>query len=104
MVQNPSLHVLSANGYFDLATSFYGTEYLLNHLNLNPDQRKRLHYAYFNSGHQVYLNHDALIQFKAELVNFYRTATTVPGRVAHTAVAGTRGVRGAQDARERTQR
>ncbi|MDB5071176.1 MAG: peptidase [Candidatus Eremiobacteraeota bacterium] len=115
MVQNPSLHVLSANGYFDLATSFYGTEYLLNHLNLSLEQRKRLHYAYFNSGHQVYLNHDALVQFKNELVTFYRTATTaptrvsrtattVPGRVARAAVAGTRGVRGAPDARERTQR
>jgi carboxypeptidase C (cathepsin A) len=74
MVQNPSLHVLSANGYFDLATGFYGTEYLLNHMNLSPEQHKRLHFAYFNSGHEVYLNHDALVQFKAELVRFYRTA------------------------------
>jgi len=74
IVQNPSLHVLSANGYFDLATGFYATEYLLNHMALNADQRKRLHYAYFNSGHEVYLNHDALVQFKAELVRFYRTA------------------------------
>jgi carboxypeptidase C (cathepsin A) len=74
IVQNPSLHVLSANGYFDLATGFYATEYLLNHMNLNADQRKRLHYAYFNSGHEVYLNHDALLQFKAELVRFYGMA------------------------------
>ncbi len=74
IVQNPSLHVLSANGYFDLATGFYATEYLLNHMALNADQRKRLHYAYFNSGHEVYLNHDALVQFKAELVRFYRAA------------------------------
>jgi len=74
IVQNPSLHVLSANGYFDLATGFYGTEYLLNHMGLDAGQRKRLHYAYFNSGHEVYLNHDALVQFKAELVRFYRAA------------------------------
>ncbi|GAC1659466.1 MAG: S10 family peptidase [Candidatus Elarobacter sp.] len=74
IAQNPSLHVLSANGYFDLATSFFATEYLLNHMGLNAEQRKRLHYAYFQSGHQVYLNHDALVQFKAELVRFYRDA------------------------------
>jgi carboxypeptidase C (cathepsin A) len=74
LVQNPSLHVLSANGYFDLATSFYSTEYLLNHMALNPEQHKRLHFAYFNAGHQVYLNHDALVQFKAELLRFYQTA------------------------------
>ncbi|HEV2737987.1 MAG TPA: hypothetical protein VGU66_05340 [Candidatus Elarobacter sp.] len=74
VVQNPSLHVLSANGYFDLATGFYGTEYLLNHMGLNADQRKRLHYAYYASGHEVYLNHDSLVQFKADLVRFYREA------------------------------
>ncbi len=80
MVQNPSLHVLSANGYFDLATSFYGTEYLLGHMNLSPAQRSRLHFAYYNSGHEVYLNHDALIQFKADLVNFYREAGFISPR------------------------
>ncbi|HEY6235329.1 MAG TPA: hypothetical protein VIW69_09540 [Candidatus Elarobacter sp.] len=74
VVQNPSLHVLSANGYFDLATGFYGTEYLLNHMGLNADQRKRLHYAYYASGHEVYLNHDSLVQFKGDLVRFYREA------------------------------
>ncbi|HEY0395522.1 MAG TPA: hypothetical protein VGD01_13575 [Candidatus Elarobacter sp.] len=74
LVQNPYLHVLSANSFYDLATTFYGTEYLLNHMNLKPDQRRRVHYAYFESGHEVYLNHDSLVQFKAELVRFYREA------------------------------
>ncbi len=74
LTQNPSLHVLSANGYFDLATGFYGTEYLLNHMGLNAEQRKRLHYSYYASGHEVYLNHDSLVQFKADLVQFYREA------------------------------
>jgi len=74
MVQNPSLHVLSANSYFDLATSFFGTEYLLNHMNLRADARRRLHFTYFLSGHEVYLNHDALVQFKARMLRFYREA------------------------------
>ncbi|HEY0615069.1 MAG TPA: hypothetical protein VGC96_10530 [Candidatus Elarobacter sp.] len=72
IVQNPFLHVFSANSYYDLATTFYGTEYLLDHMNLKPEQRKRLHFAFFESGHEVYLNHDALVQFKAGLVRFYR--------------------------------
>ena len=74
MVQNPYLHVLSANSYFDLATGFFATEYLLNHMNLKPDQRRRLHFAYFESGHEVYLNHDSLVQFKGELSRFFREA------------------------------
>jgi carboxypeptidase C (cathepsin A) len=76
IAQNPYLHVLSANGYFDLATSFYGTEYLLHHMGLSPEERRRVTFAYFNSGHEVYLNHDALVQFKSDLTSFYRTATT----------------------------
>jgi carboxypeptidase C (cathepsin A) len=75
IVQNPYLHVLSANGYFDLATGFYGTEYLLHHMNLTPAESRRVNFAYFASGHEVYLNHDALVQFKTDLASFYRTAT-----------------------------
>ena len=74
-MQNPYLHVLSANGYYDLATGFYGTEYLLHHMNLTPAESRRVAFAYFASGHEVYLNHDSLIQFKADLVRFYRDAT-----------------------------
>jgi carboxypeptidase C (cathepsin A) len=74
IVTNPSFSVLSANSYFDLATPFYGTEYLLHHMNLDASQRKRIHYAYFRSGHEVYLNSDALVAFKAVLVNYYRDA------------------------------
>ncbi len=74
IVENPSLHVLSANGYFDLATGFYGTEYLLHHMGVKPSEQARVHFAYFPSGHEVYLNHDALVQFKGDLVRFYATA------------------------------
>ncbi|BDE06025.1 peptidase S10 [Vulcanimicrobium alpinum] len=74
IVKNPSLHVLSANGYYDLATGFYSTEYLLGHMGLDAAQRARLHYAYYPSGHMVYLNADSLVAFKADLVRFYATA------------------------------
>jgi carboxypeptidase C (cathepsin A) len=71
---NPSLRVLAASGYFDLATGFYGTEYLLHHMGLDAAQSRRVEVANFRSGHMVYLNHDALVAFKAELVRFYREA------------------------------
>jgi carboxypeptidase C (cathepsin A) len=74
IAKNPYLHVLSANGYFDLATGFYGTEYLLQHMNLNAAQQRQVQFAYFPSGHMVYLNHSALIDFKRVLVGFYRNA------------------------------
>lgn len=74
ITKNPSLRVLSANGYFDLATGFYGTHYLLTHMGLDPSQSRRVEFAYFRSGHEVYLNHEALVAFKAELVRFYGEA------------------------------
>ena len=74
IVENPFLHVLSANGYYDLATGFYGTEYLLQHMGLNAAEQRRVHYAYFPSGHEVYLNHNALVQFRGDLEGFYNTA------------------------------
>jgi carboxypeptidase C (cathepsin A) len=75
IAQNPSLQILSANGYYDLATGFYATEYLLNHMGLTAAQRRQLHYAYYLSGHEVYLNHDSLVQFKADLTRFYRASS-----------------------------
>jgi carboxypeptidase C (cathepsin A) len=72
IAQNPSLHILSANGYYDLATGFYATEYLLNHMGLTPAQQRQITYSYYESGHQVYMNHASLVQFKRDLTGFYR--------------------------------
>jgi carboxypeptidase C (cathepsin A) len=74
MTQDPYLHVLSANGYFDLATGFYQTEYLLDHMNLPANLRGNVEFAYYPSGHMIYLNEAALAQYKRDLVRFYRNA------------------------------
>jgi carboxypeptidase C (cathepsin A) len=74
MRENPKLHVLSANGYFDLATPFFGTEYDLGHMELDPTVRGNLGFAYYPSGHMVYLNVDALAQLKTDLATFYDRA------------------------------
>ena len=36
MTQNPDLKVVIANGYYDLATPFFATEYTVSHLGLDP--------------------------------------------------------------------
>lgn len=71
MRTNPKLQVLSANGWFDLATPFFATEYDLSHMQLDPSLRPNLHFTYYPSGHMVYLNVDALKQFKTDLDAFY---------------------------------
>jgi carboxypeptidase C (cathepsin A) len=71
MRKNPKLKVFSANGYFDLATPFFATEYDLDHTGLEPNLKKNIEFGYYPSGHMIYLNLDALKQLKADLENFY---------------------------------
>jgi carboxypeptidase C (cathepsin A) len=75
MTKNPYLRVFSVNGYYDLATPFFGTEYTLNHLGLDPSLRSHLTYGFYRSGHMIYHNDDARRALKADLVRFYRDAT-----------------------------
>jgi len=70
--KNPYLRVLSANGYFDLATPFHATEYDIDHLGLKPALRKHVRFTYYKSGHMIYLNPNALQHMKADLDTFYR--------------------------------
>ncbi len=74
MRENPNLKVLSANGYFDLATPFFGTERDLNHMGLDPSLRDNVSIRYYPSGHMVYLNPEAHKAFRADLGAFYDSA------------------------------
>jgi len=71
MAFNPDLHVFSANGYYDFATPFFNTVYVLNHLNLSPALQNNISYGFYPSGHMVYLNIDALAQFHDDLERWY---------------------------------
>jgi len=74
MRKNPRLKVFSANGLFDLATPFFITEYDLAHMGLEPKVRGNIEFAYYHSGHMIYLNVDALKQLKSDLAGFYGRA------------------------------
>jgi carboxypeptidase C (cathepsin A) len=71
MRQNAHLQVLSLNGYYDMATPFGGVEYDLKHLHLDPALRKNIQFAYFESGHMIYIRPEALAPLKARLDRFY---------------------------------
>lgn len=71
MRQNPHLKVLSLNGYYDMATPFFGTEYDLGHMRLDPERRKNLSFAYYESGHMVYVRPEALAKMRGDLIHFY---------------------------------
>lgn len=74
MRTNPYLKVLSLNGYYDMATPFFGTEYDLNHMMLEPAQAQNLEYRYYPSGHMVYLNPEALHAMRLDVQAFINGA------------------------------
>ena len=80
MRTNPYLHVLSLNGYYDMATPFTSTEYDLSHMMLEPTQQQNLEFRYYPSGHMVYLNPEALRQMHADLADFFDRAVASAAR------------------------
>lgn len=69
--KNPHLHVFAANGIYDLATPFAATEWELSHMGTDARLRGNVQFGYYPSGHMVYLNVDALRDFRQDLAKFY---------------------------------
>jgi carboxypeptidase C (cathepsin A) len=74
MRRNPHLKVFSANGYYDLATPFFATEFDLGHLGLDAAIHRNIEFGFYPSGHMIYFDLDALKQVKADLSRFYDEA------------------------------
>lgn len=79
MRDNPHLKVLSMNGWYDMATPFFGTEYDLGHMMLEPAQAKNLSFTYYPAGHMTYLNPEALREMRRDLVKWYDSALAGSG-------------------------
>jgi carboxypeptidase C (cathepsin A) len=74
MTINPFLKVFVANGYFDLATPYFATEYTFNHLGLDESLRANVSMAYYEAGHMMYIHRPSLIKLKDDLVKFIQSA------------------------------
>ena len=71
MRENPHLRVFSANGWFDLATPFFKTEFDLQQMGLPADLYKHVEFGYYPSGHMIYLEPGSRKSLKADLAKFY---------------------------------
>ncbi|HKG53855.1 MAG TPA: hypothetical protein VKB04_06315 [Anaerolineales bacterium] len=74
MTYNPHLKVFVANGYYDLGTPYFATEYTLNHLGLNQSLQKNVSMGYYEAGHMMYIHMPSLKKLKADLVKFIQSA------------------------------
>jgi carboxypeptidase C (cathepsin A) len=79
MTKNPSLKVLVCCGYYDLATPLAGAEYQINTLPLGKDLRANVSFAYYESGHMVYLPTAGAQKLAADMGAFYQAAMAQTG-------------------------
>ena len=88
MRTNPYLKVLFLNGYYDMATPFFGTEFDANHMLLDPALRGNVSFRYYQSGHMVYLNPEALAQMHDDVERWMDEALSAARSATPPAKAG----------------
>lgn len=74
MTYNPYLKVFAANGYYDLGTPYFATEYTFNHLGLDEQTRKNVSMEYYEAGHMMYIHMPSLRKMKKDLTKFIKSA------------------------------
>jgi carboxypeptidase C (cathepsin A) len=75
LTRDPNLKVLILNGYYDLATVFYGVEYSIDHLGLPPAIKDNIIMKYYEAGHMMYTHEPSLRKFKEDVAEFIRSAS-----------------------------
>lgn len=70
MRQNKDFRVFIANGYYDLATPFFATEFSMNHYGVDSD---RVTMTYYEAGHMMYIHEPSLQQLLKDIRAFLTT-------------------------------
>lgn len=71
MFVNPNMEILVASGRYDLATSYFGTSYAINHMNLPANLRNKITFSYYDGGHMMYLIPSELKKLKEDVTKMY---------------------------------
>lgn len=79
MARNPALRVFVANGYYDLATPYFATEYTFDHLGFEPGYRQRVSMGYYEAGHMMYIRRADREKLKSDLAGFIRAVAEAGG-------------------------
>jgi len=77
MKTNPRLKVLLNGGYYDMATPFFAAEYEEKHLPIPSSLAKNIEYAWYESGHMVYVRDECVKQLHDRVAAFIKGASGV---------------------------
>lgn len=75
MITNPRLLVEVENGYFDMATPFFATEFTMRHLGLPAELQSHVQLKYYEAGHMMYLHDESRVQLHNNVAAFIDRAT-----------------------------
>jgi carboxypeptidase C (cathepsin A) len=75
MTQNPFLRVLVLAAYYDGATDYFGAQYTMSHLDPGGTIKDRVSFAFYESGHMMYVRKSDLAKSKQDLKQFVAAAT-----------------------------
>jgi carboxypeptidase C (cathepsin A) len=73
MKMNPKMKVMVNGGYYDLATPFYAAFYEDKHLPIPEKLAGNIQYAWYESGHMVYVKDDCLKQLHDRVAAFIKS-------------------------------
>lgn len=75
MMKNPNLQLIVANGFYDLATPFFATEYTRDHLGLKNGVEENVEMVYYEAGHMMYTHKKSLSRLSSDLRKFVKRAS-----------------------------
>jgi carboxypeptidase C (cathepsin A) len=70
LIKDPNLRVLVLNGYYDLATPFSATEFVMMHLGVPREVGAHVQMKYYEAGHMMYVHPPSLAKMKRDLDAF----------------------------------
>ena len=76
LLEVPSMRLLVASGFYDLATPYYGADYTVAQMNLPPQVRDRVTQAYYAGGHMMYHVADERAALEDDIEAFIEAAVT----------------------------
>ncbi len=75
LTRDPNMKVLILNGYYDIATVFYGVEHSIDHLGLPQEIKDHIIMKYYEAGHMMYTHPPSLEKFKQDVDEFIRATS-----------------------------
>ncbi|GAC1397593.1 MAG: peptidase S10 [Pyrinomonadaceae bacterium] len=76
LAKNPYMKIFIANGFYDLATPYFATQYTVNHMGLDPSLRNHVQFGYYEAGHMMYIDLKSIAQLKRDIGAFMQKAVT----------------------------